>query len=67
MKTLAALFAQPCEAGVPPGSSWHSYFHNRMVTFQPEDGQWACEFDAQRDCQESFFRFCAVLNSRTYL
>jgi hypothetical protein len=70
MRTLAALFAKPCEVGVPPwdprASSWHSCFHNRVVTFQPEDGWWACELDSQRDCQESIFRFCAVLNSRTY-
>jgi hypothetical protein len=26
----------------------------------------ACELDAQRERQESFFRFCAALNSRTY-
>ena len=40
MKTLATLFGQPFEVGVPPwdprGSSWHSCVHNRMVTLQPE-------------------------------
>jgi len=31
-----------------------------------EGSELACELDAQRERQESLFRFCAALNSRTY-